>query len=89
MMDMEAYMEPQRKTTILLPDYLHERLTTLAAQQGSSMGGLIREACMQVYGATDRQAALSAVEAFGSLALPVGAVAAMKAEHVAELEPVE
>lgn len=82
-------MDNLRKTTILLPPHLHDRLSTLAAQQGSSMGGLIREACMRVYGATDRQSAMSAVEALGALSLPVGSVAEMKAEYVAELEPLE
>jgi predicted DNA-binding protein len=86
---MEAYMDYLKKTTILLPPHLHERLSSLAAQQGNSMGGLIREACMQVYGATDRQSALSAVEALGALSLPVGSVADMKGEYVAELEPLE
>ncbi len=80
-------MEYTKKTTILLPPHLHERLTSLAAQQGNSMGGLIREACLQVYGSSDRSTALSAVDALEALSLPVGSVAAMKAESVAELEP--
>jgi len=85
---MEVYMDDQmRKTTILLPPQLHERLAALAEEQGSSMGRLIREACRQVYGATDRSEGLEAVRALGALALPVASVAAMKREYVAEPEP--
>jgi hypothetical protein len=51
------------------------------------LGGIIREACLQVYGATDRNAALAAVDALGALSLPVGLVAEMKAESVPAPEP--
>ncbi len=77
-------MENLKKTTILLPPALHDRLSYLAAQRGGSMGGLIREACLQVYGATDRDAALAAVDSLSALSLPVGSVAEMKAESVPE-----
>jgi predicted DNA-binding protein len=80
-------MEYTKKTTILLPPYLHERLTSLAAQQGTSMGSLIREACLQVYGASDRDIAVAAVHALGALSVPVDSAASMKAEYVVEREP--
>jgi predicted transcriptional regulator len=81
---MEAYMDNLKKTTILLTPELHERLSSLATQQGSSMGRLIREACQQVYGATDRSSARAAVALLGAMSVEVGPVAAMKAEYAIE-----
>ena len=76
-------MEPLRKkTTILLTDTLHERLSGLAARRGVSMGHLIREAVEARYGIVDAEARLAAVHALGALDLPVAEVATMKAESL-------
>jgi predicted transcriptional regulator len=86
-MYMEAYMDALKKTTILISPELHDRLSTLAAQHGSSMGALIREACRQVYGVTDRGAARAAVAELGAMSVDVDTVAAMKAAYVARRDP--
>src|ERR1700674_5322955 len=46
-MDMESLT---KKTTILLSPELHERLTRLAQQKGTSLGELVRSACKREYG---------------------------------------
>ena len=69
-----------RKTTILLTPALHERLASLARQRGVSMGHLIRSAVEAQYGLVDEESRVSAVQALGALALPIGAVEEMKAE---------
>jgi len=35
---MEVYMELSKKTTILFPPELHQRLSAIAAQRGISLG---------------------------------------------------
>lgn len=74
-MDMASH-----KTTILLTEALHQRLAALARAQGVSMGHLIRRAVEAQYGLVDASERLKAVHALGALSLPVGTVAAMKAE---------
>jgi hypothetical protein len=71
------------KTTILLSDGLHRRLTELARERGQSLGELVRQACERQYGLTDERARLEAVEALAALRLPVGPVEQMIAESVA------
>ncbi len=53
------------------------------------MGGLIREACLQVYGATDRRAAQAAVAELGSMSVEVDAVAALKAAYTVTRDRIE
>ena len=79
-------MELSKKTTILLSDDGHRRLTAVAARRGVSMGQLIREACEQVYGLVDEQDRVSAAGALASLSLPVGSPAAMKRESVPTID---
>ena len=43
-------MELSKKTTILFPPDLHERLAVIAQQQGVSLGELVRRACETQYG---------------------------------------
>ena len=75
-------MELSKKTTILFPPDLHERLKRLAAQRGTSLGQLVRSAVETQYGLVpvdDRvQAALELCE----MCLPVGTPEEMAAESV-------
>ncbi len=77
-------MELDRKTTILLSAAIHDRLTALAERRGVSMGELIRQAVVAQYGLQAREDRLAALRALGSLSLPVGTPAAMKAETLGE-----
>ena len=74
--------ELTKKTTILLPPELHDRLTRLAAQRATSMGELIRNAVEVQYGLGASPVRMAAVEGLASLALPVGSPAEMKRESV-------
>jgi hypothetical protein len=79
---MEAHMELSKKTTILFPPELHERLSRLAEHQGTSLGDLVRRACELQYGLVSVDARLSAVRELASLSLPVGDPADMERESV-------
>ncbi len=76
---MEA---PTHKTTILLTPSLHERLSRLARERGTSMGQLIRSAVEAQYGLVERADRIAAVAALAALALPVAAPELMKAESI-------
>jgi ribbon-helix-helix CopG family protein len=69
-------------TTILLPPDLHERLSRLAEQQGTSLGALVRRACEIQYGPVSVEARLEAVRQLAAMSLPVGDPSAMKRESV-------
>ena len=75
-------MELSKKTTVLLTPLLHERLTYLARQKGTSLGELVREACEKEYGTCDDSEQRKAIEALRDLSLPVGDCATMKRESV-------
>ncbi len=76
-------MEPfSKKTTILFTPELHRRLIHLAEQRGTSLGALVREACLRQYGLASRDERLGAVAELAALRLPVGSVRRMKAESV-------
>lgn len=75
-------MELSKKTTILLTEELHERLTGLAEQEGVSLGELVRRACETQYGIVSRADRVEAVESLAKLQLPVGDVRTMKEESV-------
>ena len=80
---METYMETlSKKTTILLSPSLHDRLTRLAAERGTSLGDLVRRACEDHYGVPSEEERLAAVRALAALSLPVGTPAEMAAESV-------
>jgi hypothetical protein len=85
---MEAYMELSKKTTILFPPDLHERLSRLAAQKGVSLGELVRSACEKEYGIVSREDRIEAVRSLAGLELPVGDVEQMKQESVPEPEEI-
>jgi predicted transcriptional regulator len=85
-MYMEVDMEQSHKTTILLSPELRDRLRQLARQRGTSLGQLIREACISQYGLTSRQERLQAVDELAALQLPVAEPGQMKRESVPEPE---
>lgn len=73
-----------KKTTILLQPDLHERLTRLAEQRGTSLGDLIRTACETQYGLAGSDERRRAVRRLVALELPVGSPAEMKRQSVPE-----
>jgi hypothetical protein len=79
---MEGHMELSKKTTILFPQGLHDRLSRLAGQKGVSIGELVRTACRQQYGIVSRRDRIDAVRELGKLALPVADTRRMKEESV-------
>ena len=82
-MDMESLT---KKTTILLSPELHERLTRLAQQKGTSLGELVRSACKREYGGATTEEKLAAVRRLTGLELPVSTARRMKRESVADAE---
>lgn len=75
-------MELSKKTTILFPPELHERLTRLAEVRGSSLGELVREACRERYGLVSEEERLEAVRELEALSLPVGEPEDLERESV-------
>ena len=75
-------MELSKKTTILFPPELHDRLSKLAAQRGVSLGKLVRSACEHQYGLATPEERLAAVKTLASLDLPVGTPQEMAQESV-------
>ena len=75
-------MELSKKTTILFPPELHDRLTRLAAQRRTSLGSLVREACERQYGRSAPEDRLRAVRALAQLSLPVGSPEEMARESL-------
>lgn len=73
-------MELSKKTTILFPPELHERLARLAALRGTSLGDLVRSACEREYSSASREEKLAAVRQLVSLRLPVAGTRRMKRE---------
>lgn len=75
-------MELSKKTTILFTPELHEQLTRLAEERGTSLGELVREACETQYGLVAAGERLEAVAALAALELPVGSPAEMEHESI-------
>jgi hypothetical protein len=82
--DMEIDMELTKKMTILLPPDLHGQLTLLARERRVSVGHLIRAACREQYSVVPKEERLLAVRELCQLKLPVGTVARMKRESIAD-----
>ena len=80
-MDMETLT---KKTTILFSPGLHQRLTRLAEQRGTSLGDLVRSACEQEYGAASVEEKVAAVRRLARLALPMASARRMKRESVSD-----
>ncbi|HEY0510414.1 MAG TPA: hypothetical protein VGH73_00830 [Thermoanaerobaculia bacterium] len=72
----------EKKTTILFPPDLHERLSHLAEQQGTSLEDLVRKACEVQYGLVSAETRLEAVRRLAAMSLPVGDPGAIKRESV-------
>ena len=75
-------MELSHKTTILLSESLHQRLSQLARLRKTSMGELVRLACEAQYGAGSSAERMQAVRALSALSLPVAEPAQMKRESL-------
>lgn len=73
-----------KKTTILFPPDLHEQLTFLARQLGTSLGELVRRACEAQYRLVSRDERLAAVRDLEAMSLPVGKPEEMERESVAD-----
>ena len=80
-------MELSKKTTILFPPQLYQRLASLADQRHTSVGELVREACRAQYSLTSCADRLVLVERLGALTLPVGTVEEMERESVPAAGP--
>ncbi|MBW2356506.1 MAG: hypothetical protein JRF23_07030 [Deltaproteobacteria bacterium] len=76
-------MELSKKTTILFPPELHQRLSAIAAQRGISLGELVRSACERHYATLTSETRVAAVCKLAAMKLPVGTPKEMKAEAVA------
>jgi len=77
-------MGVSRKTTILLPAELHERLSRLAEHRGTTLGALVRQACEIQYASLPIDARLEAVRELSSFHLPVGDPEDLESESVPE-----
>jgi hypothetical protein len=71
-----------KKTMILFPPELHERLTRVAAERHTSLGDLVRRACEREYGTSSREEKIAAVKRLARLRLPVSDPALMKRESI-------
>jgi len=80
-------MELTKKTTILFPPDLYNRLARLARQRDSSVGELVREACRVQYSLSTASERLALVEQLASFSLPVGALEEMERESVPAVDP--
>ena len=71
-----------KKTTILFSPDLHERLTRLAEQRGTSLGDLVRAACEKQYGLFSVDDRLGALRELTDLELPVADPGSLKRESI-------
>jgi len=79
-------MELTKKTTILFPPALHERLSRLARDRGVSLGELVRAACVDQYGLVSEDERIQAAKELSRMSLPVTSVRRMKKESVPDPE---
>lgn len=79
-------MELSKKTTILFPPDLYERLKRLAEQRQTSVGELVRQACEDRYHLYSVEERVRAVQELGDLSLPVGTPEEMERESVPDAD---
>lgn len=75
-------MELSKKTTILFPPDLHDHLVRLAKRTGTSLGGLVRSACVSRYGLVSGEERVQAIQELRRLRLPVATPRTMKRQTV-------
>jgi len=75
-------MELSQKTTILFSSSLHQRLSRLAAERGTSLGELVRAACEREYTTLGKEEKRAAVRKIAALRLPIGDAGRMKRQSV-------
>lgn len=80
-------MELTKKTTILFPPDLYDRLARLAEQRKSSVGELVRQACRTQYSLSSRSERLAIIDQMAALSLPVGTPEELERESVPTVEP--
>ena len=71
-----------KKTIVLFPPELHERLTRIAAERHTGLVDLVRRAYEREYGTSSREEKMAAVKRLARLRLPVSDPARMKRESV-------
>ena len=71
-------MELTKKTTILFPELLHQRLTQMAKQNKTSLGKLVRAACEKQYGLVSQSEAEKALNDLAELSLPIAEMPELK-----------
>ncbi len=79
-------MELTKKTTILFPPDLYERLKRLAEQRQTSVGDLVRRACEDRYHLHSVEERVRAVRELSELSLPVGTPEEMERESVPDAD---
>ena len=79
-------MELTKKTTILFPPDLYNRLAQLPRERDSSVGELVREACRAQYSLSTASERLALVERLARFSLPVGTPEEMERESVAAVD---
>ncbi len=81
-------MALSKKTTVLFSRDLHDRLSRLAAQKGTSLGDLVRTACERQYRPASREEKLAAVRHLAALRLPAASPRKMKQQAVPSPEEI-
>ena len=80
-------MARSRKATILFPPEFYAQLARLAEQRATSVGDLVRKACVAQYGLAARKERLDLVKQLAAMRLPVGTPEEMERESVPVAEP--
>ena len=84
---MEVHIKLTKKTTILCPPDLHQRLCQLAEQRGTSLGELVRRACIQEYGVATREERVATVHGLAAVCSHDRGVEALPVARVVRLPP--
>jgi hypothetical protein len=92
-MEVGVAMAPalNHKTTILLDKPLHKRLRQVAKERGTSIGELVRQACVEKYAqptVAERMAALERILALDDPLPTPDTFAELKAQYVEPYKPI-